>query len=63
MILTNARGNPLDPPTPPAPDAPIDDVIVYLRASAAHNDRVAALASRAFVRSFHVADRAHRKYS
>lgn len=52
MILTDAQGRPYERPTPPRPGAPIEDVIAYLRASSAYNDRVAAAASSAFADGF-----------
>jgi hypothetical protein len=52
MILTDSNGRPLDPPTPPAPDAPIEEKIAWLRADAAFRDRVASLANEAFVNVF-----------
>lgn len=51
-ILTDAHGRPIEPPAVPSVGASIEVVIAYLRASAAYNDRVAALASAAFGRAF-----------
>ncbi len=52
MILTDANGRPFEAPTPPAPDAPIEEKIAWLRASSAYNDKVAALAHRTFDTTF-----------
>lgn len=53
-ILTDSRGVPFTPPTPPAPGASADEVVAFLRAFAAHNDAVSSCANRAFARSFRV---------
>mgnify|MGYP001577782370 CR=1 FL=1 len=52
MILTDGNGRPFAPIDPPAPDAPIEEKIAYLRAVAARNDAIATTANRAFTRAF-----------
>lgn len=52
MILTDAHGRPYEAPVAPPPGSPVEDVIAFLRASSAYNDRVAAAASGAFARGF-----------
>lgn len=52
MILTDSSGRPIPPVDVPPPGAPVESIIAYLRASAARNDRVAALANDAFARAF-----------
>lgn len=51
-ILTDARGVPFERPEKPAPGAPIDQVIAYLRALAAYNDAVCDCGNRSFARTF-----------
>lgn len=52
MIITDARGVPIEKPDLPAADAPIDDRIAYLRACAAYHDEIAQIANRAFDDAF-----------
>lgn len=51
-ILTDARGVPFARPEKPAPDAPIDQVVAYLRALATYNDAVSDCGNRSFARAF-----------
>lgn len=57
MILTDSSGRPIPPVDVPPPGAPVESIIAYLRASAARNDRIAALANGAFARAFTVTER------
>lgn len=51
-VLTDAHGRPIEPPAPPRPDATIEEKVAWLRASSAHNDKVASLANAAFAKQF-----------
>ena len=52
MILTDASGHPIEKPEAPAPGAPIEEVITWMRAQAAWRDRVGSIASESFARAF-----------
>ena len=61
MILTDASGRPFEKPEPPAPNAPIEEKIAWLRADAAYRDAVANAANTAFEKRFRKALRVSRR--
>lgn len=52
MILTDANGRPIERPERPAEGAPMSEVIVWMRAVYAYNDRVSDTANAAFADEF-----------
>lgn len=48
MILTDANGRPFERPERPPEGAPVSEIITWMRAVYAYNDRVADSTNRAF---------------
>lgn len=52
VILTDGDGRPFERPESPAPDAPIEERIAYIRAVHRFNDAVTDCANKAFSKAF-----------